>query len=80
MSALVEEESDTAAASSASAGVTTDMPMLMVPCIAMSWTDEEAGRLGVLVTRCDLVTGAVTVTEEQTVQRPSGADGAYVRL
>jgi hypothetical protein len=30
----------------------------------MSWTDEEAGRLRVLVTRRDLFTGVVTVTEE----------------
>jgi hypothetical protein len=68
MSALVEEESATAAASSASAGV-TNMPMPMVRCDAMSWTDEEVGRLRVLVTRRDLVTCAVTVTEEQIVQR-----------
>ncbi len=68
MSALVEEGSATAAASSASAGV-TDMPMLMVRCDAMSWTDEVVWRPRVLVTRRDLVTGAVTVTEEQTVQR-----------
>jgi hypothetical protein len=73
MSALVdveldEEESATACASSASVGV-TNMPMPMVRCNAMSWMDEEAGRLRVLVTRRDLVTGAATVTEEQTVQR-----------
>ncbi len=43
--------------------------MPMVRCNAMSWTDEEAGRLRVLVTRRDLVTGATTVTEEQTVNR-----------
>jgi hypothetical protein len=55
MSALVEEESATAAASSASAGV-TDMPMPMVRCNKMSWTDEEVGRLRVLLTRRDLVT------------------------
>jgi hypothetical protein len=36
---------------------------------AMSWTDEEVGLLRVWETRHDLVTGAVTVTEEQTVQR-----------
>jgi hypothetical protein len=42
--------------------------MPMVRCNAMSWTDEEVGRLRVLVTRSDLVTRAVTVTEEQTVQ------------
>ncbi len=66
MSALVdEEESATACASSASAGVTTNMPMPMVRCNAMSWTDEEAGLLRVLVTRHDLVIGAVTFTEEQ---------------
>ncbi len=40
----------------------------MMRCSAMSWTDEEAGRLRMLVTRRDLVTGATTVTEEQTVQ------------
>ncbi len=69
MSVLVdEEESATAGASSASAGV-TNMPMPMMRCIAISWTDKEAGRLRVLVTRRDLVTGTVTVTEEQTVQR-----------
>jgi hypothetical protein len=45
------------------------MPMPMVRCNAMSWTNEEVGRLRVLVTRRDLITGAVTVTEEQTVQR-----------
>jgi hypothetical protein len=44
MSALVEEESATAASSSASVGV-TNMPMQMVRCNAMSWTDEEVGRL-----------------------------------
>jgi hypothetical protein len=65
MSAIVdEEESATACVSSASAGVTTNIPMPMVRCNAMSWTDEEAGRLRVLVTRRDFVTGAVTVTEE----------------
>jgi hypothetical protein len=42
MSALVDEESGTAAAS-ASAGVTSNMPMPMVRCNAMSWTDEEEG-------------------------------------
>jgi hypothetical protein len=45
------------------------MPMPMVRCSAMSWTDEEAGLLRVSVTRRDLVTGATTVTEEQTMQR-----------
>jgi hypothetical protein len=74
MSALVdEEESAAAGASSACYGVTTtttnDMPMQMVCCNAMSWTDEEVGRLRVLVTRRNLVTGATTVTEDQTVQR-----------
>ncbi len=43
------------------------MPMPMVRCNAVSWTDEEAGRLRVLATRRDLVTGAVTVTQEQAV-------------
>jgi hypothetical protein len=66
MSALVDEESATAAASSASAGV-TDMPMPMVRCNAVSWTGEEAGRLRALATRRDLVPGAVTVTQEQAV-------------
>ncbi len=71
LSALVdEEESAAAGASSACVVVTTNnMPMPMVRCNAMSWTDEEAARLRVLVTRRDLVTGATTVTEEQTVQR-----------
>ncbi len=72
MSALVdEEESATVGASSANVGVTTtiNMPMPMVRCNAMSWTDGEAGRLRVLETRRDLVTSAATVTEEQTVQR-----------
>ncbi len=87
MSALVEEESATAAASSESAGVTatsTDMPMQMVRCNAVSWTDEEVGLLRVWVTRRNLVTGAVTVTEEQTVQRAFHGDrcrgGAQVVL
>jgi hypothetical protein len=66
MSALVDEES--ASAAPTSAGV-TNMPMPMVRCNAESWTDEEEGRLRVLVTRRDLVTGAVTVTEEQAVLR-----------
>ncbi len=73
MSALVEEEESAAAgASSACVGVgttTNNLPMPMVRCSAMSWTDEEAGQLRVLGTRRDLVTGATTVTEEQAVQR-----------
>jgi hypothetical protein len=68
ISALVDEERAAAAASSASAGV-TNMPMPMLRCNAMSWTDEEVGRLRVLVTLRDLVTGSVTVMEEQAVQR-----------
>jgi hypothetical protein len=43
--------------------------MPMVRCNAVSWTDEEVGQLRVLMTRRDLVTSAVTVMEEQTVQR-----------
>jgi hypothetical protein len=51
MSVLVdEEESAAAGAPSACAGVTTNMPVPMARCSAMSWTDEEAGRLRVLVT------------------------------
>ncbi len=71
MSALVEEESATAASSSASACVTTttDMPMPMVSCNVVLWSDKEVGRLRVLVTRHNLATCAVTETEEQTVQR-----------
>jgi hypothetical protein len=75
MSALVEEEesapSAAACASSAQCvGVTTtNMPMPMVRCSAMSWTDAEAGLLRVLVARRDLVTSEKTMTEEQTVQR-----------
>ncbi len=74
MSAFVEEEESAAAAcaSSACVGVTTNnkiMPMPMVRCSAMSWTDTEAGLLRVLVARRDLVTGETTMTEEQTVQR-----------
>jgi hypothetical protein len=71
MSALVdEEESAAAGASSACVGATANsMPMPMVRCSAMAWTDEEAGRLRVLGTRRDLVTGAATVTGEQAVQR-----------
>jgi hypothetical protein len=42
--------------------------MQMVRFNAMLWTDEEVGLLRVLVTLRDLVTRAVTVTEEQTVQ------------
>jgi hypothetical protein len=47
------------------------MPMPMVRCSAMSWTDTvtEAGQLRVLVARRDLVTGDTTMTEEQTVER-----------
>ncbi len=59
MSTLVDKESATA--TPASAGV-TNMLMPMVLCNAMSWTDEAEGRLRVLVTLRDLVTGAVTVT------------------
>jgi hypothetical protein len=66
LSALVDEESATAASASASV---TNMPIPMVRCNAMSWTDEEEGWLRVLVTRRELVTGAVTVMEEQTVPR-----------
>jgi hypothetical protein len=71
MSAFVEEEeSATAGDSFAYVGVTTtNMPMPMVRCSAMSWTDAEAGRLTVLAARRDLVTGETTMTEEQTVQR-----------
>jgi hypothetical protein len=75
MSAFVDEEERAAAAagaSSACVGVTTNnniMPMPMVRCSAISWTDAEAGRLRVLVARRDLVTGETTMTEEQTVQR-----------
>jgi hypothetical protein len=59
MSAPVEEEESApaAGASSACVAVTTNnniMPMRMVRCSAMSWMDAEAGRLRVLVARCDL--------------------------
>ncbi len=78
MSAFVEEEeisAPSAAGASSSAqrvGVNTtlNMPMPMVRCSAMSWTDTEAaGQLRVLVARRDLVTGDTTMTEEQTVER-----------
>jgi hypothetical protein len=69
MSALVDEESATAAPASAGVTTTTYMSMPMVRCNAMSWTDETEGLLKVLVTRRDLVTGAVTVTDEQAVPR-----------
>ncbi len=79
MSALVDEEESAAAGASSSAcvGVIPDnMAMPMVRCSAMSWTDvtgEGAQVLNVLATRRDLVicavTAAVTMTEEQTVQR-----------
>ncbi len=42
MSALVDNES---AAASASVGVTTYMPVQMVLCNAMAWTDETEGLL-----------------------------------
>jgi hypothetical protein len=45
------------------------MPVPMVRCNAMALTDEAEGRLKVLVTRRDLVTGAVTATEGQAVPR-----------
>ncbi len=75
MSAFVEEEESApsaAGAHPACVGVTTtnnSMPMPMVRCSAMSWTDEEAGRLRVLVALRDLVTGDTTMTEEQTMER-----------
>jgi hypothetical protein len=79
MSAFVEEEERSAfpaagaspPSSAQRVGVTTtNMPMqTMVRCSAMSWTDAESGQPRVLAVQRDLVTGAVTVTEEQTVQR-----------
>ncbi len=72
MSAFVEEEESAPSAAGASAAqcvgvTTTNMPMPMVRCSAMSWTDTEAGHLRVLVARRDLVTCDTTMTEEQTV-------------
>jgi hypothetical protein len=72
MSAFVDEEESApsaAGASSACVGVTTNMPMPMVRCSAMSWTDTEAGRLRVLLALRNLVTGETTMTEEQTMER-----------
>jgi hypothetical protein len=50
----------------AAASVGVDMPMPMVRCNAMAWTDEteKEGRLEVLVTRRDQVAGTLAVTEE----------------
>ncbi len=45
------------------------MPVQMVLCNAMVWTDETEGQLKVLVTRHDPVTDTWTVTEEQAVPR-----------
>jgi hypothetical protein len=74
ISAFVEEEESAPSAAGASfaqcVGVTTtNMPIPMVRCCAMSWTDTEAGQLRVLVARRNLVTGDTAMTEEQTVER-----------
>jgi hypothetical protein len=45
------------------------MPMLMVRCNTMAWTDETEGRLRVLVMSSDPVAGTMTVAEEQAVPR-----------
>jgi hypothetical protein len=62
-------DDESAAAASASVSVTY-MPVPMVRCNAMAWTDEMEGRLlKVLVTRSDPIAGTVTVTEERSVPR-----------
>jgi hypothetical protein len=45
------------------------MPVPMVRCNAMAWTDETDGRLKVLVTRSDPVVGTVAMMEERAVPR-----------
>jgi hypothetical protein len=63
MSMPVDDES---AAAAASVGV--NVPVPMVCCNAMAWTDETEGRLRVLVTCSDSVAGTVAVMEKQAVQ------------
>ncbi len=59
MSMPVDDES---AAAAASVGV--NMPVQMVRCNTMAWTDETEWRLRVLVTSRDPVAGTVAVSEE----------------
>ncbi len=66
MSAPVDGES--AAAASASVSVAY-MPVPMVRCNAMAWTDETEGRLKVLVTRSDPVAGTAAMTEDRAMLR-----------
>ncbi len=61
---------DDDASSGAASRVSSNSHALMVRCNATAWTDEtEEGRLKVLVTRSDPVTGAAVTTAEQTMPR-----------
>jgi hypothetical protein len=68
MSAPIIIDDESAAAAAVSVSGVTNMPVAMVRCNAMAWTDEAEGRLKVLVTRSDPVAGTMMV-EEQAVPR-----------
>ncbi len=51
------DDDDTHRSGGAAASVRGNLPMPIVRCNAMSWTDETEERLKVLVTRSDPVAG-----------------------
>jgi hypothetical protein len=69
MSAPIIVDDESAAAAAASVSCVTNMPVPMVCCNAMAWTDETEGRLRVLVTRSDPVAGTRMVEEQAVVPR-----------